>query len=134
MTLDDAVSPEFHRSGFACCCCTALLEFCVCGIRLGRIVQEKVAKRFYVNGMVQGVGYRFFAVRSAERLGITGWVKNLGDGRVEAYAIGSPDALKKFRSELKRGPTGAIVDDVYEEEMAVDPEFAKHFTIEHEGW
>jgi acylphosphatase len=97
-------------------------------------VQEKIAKRFFVSGMVQGVGYRFFAIRTAERLGITGWVKNLRDGRVEAYAIGSPKALKEFRRELERGPMGAMVDDVGEDDAEVDAQFAKYFTIEHEGW
>jgi acylphosphatase len=97
-------------------------------------VQEKIAKRFFVSGMVQGVGYRFFAARTAERLGVTGWVRNLRDGRVEAYAIGSPKAVKDFRRELERGPTGAVVDDVSEDDAEVDPQFAKRFTIEHEGW
>jgi acylphosphatase len=97
-------------------------------------VQDKIAKRFFVSGMVQGVGYRFFATRSAARLGVAGWVKNLGDGRVEVYAIGAHHALNSFRSELERGPTGAMVDGVLEEEAAIDPEFAKRFTIEHEGW
>ena len=84
--------------------------------------------------MVQGVGYRFFATRTAERLGLTGWVKNLRDGRVEVYAIGSPTALKGFRRELERGPAGAIVDDVREEQSEIDAQYANHFTIEHEGW
>lgn len=97
-------------------------------------MQEKIAKRFFVSGMVQGVGYRFFATRTAERLGVTGWVKNLRDGRVEVYAIGSPKALKDFRRELGRGPAGATVDDVGEENADVDPQYASRFTIEHEGW
>lgn len=97
-------------------------------------MQEKIAKRFFVSGMVQGVGYRFFATRLAERLGITGWVKNLEDGRVEVYAIGARDNLKDFRSKLEQGPTGAMVGGVREEEAEIEPEFAKRFTIEHEGW
>jgi acylphosphatase len=43
------------------------------------------AKRFYVSGYVQGVGYRFFARRAAGKLGVRGFVKNLRDGRVEVY-------------------------------------------------
>ena len=97
-------------------------------------MQEKIAKRFFVSGMVQGVGYRFFAMRLAERLGIAGWVKNLEDGRVEVYAIGPRDKLKDFRSKLEQGLTGAMVDGVREEEATLEPEFAKSFTIEHEGW
>lgn len=97
-------------------------------------MQDRVAKRFLVSGIVQGVGYRFFAVRSAERLGITGWVKNLRDGRVEAYAIGSAKTLKDFRRELERGPAGAMVDDVREEQAEIDPRFENGFRIEHESW
>lgn len=97
-------------------------------------MQDKVAKRFFVSGMVQGVGYRLFAARIAERLSITGWVKNLGDGRVEAYAIGSAKALKDFRRQLERGPAGATVDDVCEEQAEVDQQFESRFAIVHEGW
>lgn len=97
-------------------------------------MQEKIAKRFFVSGMVQGVGYRFFATRAAERLGVTGWVKNLRDGRVEVYAIGSPKALKDLRRELERGPAGATVDEVGEEQSEIDAQHANRFTIEHEGW
>jgi len=97
-------------------------------------VQDKVAKRFFVSGTVQGVGYRFFTVRLAGRLGVTGWVKNLGDGRVETYAIGSAKVLKDFRRELERGPAGAIVDDVSEEQVDVDPQFENGFRVEHEDW
>jgi hypothetical protein len=49
---------------------------------------ETQAKRFFVSGMVQGVGFRFFAERTAASLGVGGYVKNLFDGRVEVYAIG----------------------------------------------
>lgn len=100
----------------------------------GRIVQEKIARRYFVSGMVQGVGYRFFATRLAERLGVAGWVKNLADGRVEVYAIGTREALKGFRSELERAPRGAIVEDVREEDAKVDTEFASRFTIGHDRW
>ncbi|HKS66227.1 MAG TPA: acylphosphatase [Candidatus Acidoferrales bacterium] len=97
-------------------------------------MREKIARRYFISGMVQGVGYRFFATRSAERLGIAGWVKNLEDGRVEVYAVGSEQELKDFRLELERGPRGAMVEDIREEDAAVDAEFASRFRIEHEGW
>jgi acylphosphatase len=84
--------------------------------------------------MVQGVGYRFFAIQAAERLGLTGFAKNLRDGRVEVYAIGPPEKLSSLRSALKRGPTAASVDEVSEEEAEVDPRFAKRFSIEHDSW
>ncbi len=50
----------------------------------------------YYSGMVQGVGFRYTAQDSASRLGLTGWVKNLRDGRVEVVAEGSEELLKKF--------------------------------------
>lgn len=84
--------------------------------------------------MVQGVGYRFFATRSAQRLGLTGYVRNLHDGRVEIYAIGPDPALASLRRELERGPSGAVVEKVSEEEAALDFQFANDFSIEHEGW
>jgi len=84
--------------------------------------------------MVQGVGYRFFAVRLAEHLGLSGFVKNLRDGRVEVYAVGPRETLAALRRELERGPSGAMVEEVMEEEAAFDPQFENGFSIEHEGW
>ena len=83
--------------------------------------------------MVQGVGYRFFATRLAHRLGLTGYVQNLRDGRVEVYAIGPASAHASLRRELGRGPSGAVVDDVIQEEATLDQQFANDFSIEHEG-
>ena len=82
--------------------------------------------------MVQGVGYRFFAQRVAGRIGVAGYVKNLRDGRVEVYAIGTAEQLRGLRDELKRGPRAAEVSDVNEEEQPVNPQFADGFGIEHE--
>jgi acylphosphatase len=97
-------------------------------------VKESTARRYFVSGMVQGVGFRFFAIRLAERLGLAGFVKNLRDGRVEVYAIGPSAALAALRRELERGPSGAIVHNVAEEEAPLDPQFEKGFSIEHDGW
>ena len=91
------------------------------------------AKRFYISGMVQGVGYRFFAQRVAERLGVAGYVKNLDDGRVEVYAIGSSEQLGALRAELERGPRGASIEAVEEEPAEVLPRYAGRFSIE-QGW
>ena len=82
--------------------------------------------------MVQGVGYRFFAQRTAERLGVAGFVKNLRDGRVEVYAIGTTDQLQSMRAELERGPHAACVSAVTEEQAAVAPRYANRFGIEHD--
>jgi acylphosphatase len=89
------------------------------------------AKRYFVAGTVQGVGFRFFARRTARRLGLAGYAKNLGDGRVEAYAIGPREALEEFQTQLGRGPAGASVSSVAEEEAQIEPRFAEGFSIEY---
>ena len=98
-------------------------------------VPEKLqAKRFHVSGMVQGVGYRYFAMRIAERLNLAGYVKNLRDGRVEVYAIGSAEQLNTLRAELERGPRAASISSVSEEDAAIVPRYAKSFSVEFDGW
>ena len=52
--------------------------------------ETKQAKRYFVSGMVQGVGYRYFTQAAAEKLRVTGFVRNLSDGRVEVFAVGTP--------------------------------------------
>ena len=90
------------------------------------------AKRFIVSGMVQGVGFRFFAQRVAEHLGIAGYVKNLRDGRVEVYVIGTAKQLGALREALERGPSAASVSAVTEEDAEVLPRYATQFSIEHD--
>jgi acylphosphatase len=82
--------------------------------------------------MVQGVGYRYFAQRVAGQLGITGYAKNLSDGRVEVYAAGKPDALESFRESLERGPKFAEVTSVEVEDHPIDKRYADSFSIEHD--
>lgn len=94
--------------------------------------ETQVARRYFVSGMVQGVGYRYFARQLAQRLGIAGYVKNLRDGRVEVYAIGPAPVLASLRTELERGPNGASVAGVTEEETLVDPKFAARFSVERD--
>jgi acylphosphatase len=93
--------------------------------------QTRESRRYFVSGMVQGVGYRYFAMRVAQRLGLGGYAKNLPDGRVEAYAVGSASKLSEFRKELERGPQGATVASVAEEEASLNPIFERGFSIEH---
>jgi acylphosphatase len=77
----------------------------------------RIARRFIVKGRVQGVGYRFFAIRAANRLGVVGRVRNLSDGSVEAVAEGTPEAVDEFRAELWRGPAYAQVTAVDETDL-----------------
>jgi acylphosphatase len=67
------------------------------------------AYRYLVSGRVQGVGYRYFALREAEALGVTGFARNLPDGRVEVVAEGSDEALAAFEGRLQAGPGFASV-------------------------
>jgi len=95
--------------------------------------QEPRAKRYYVSGIVQGVGYRYFAQRMAVRLGISGYTRNLSDGRVEVYAIGSAEQMDTLRNALRRGPRMSSVQ--YVEELDADflREHANGFFIESDG-
>ena len=66
----------------------------------------------FLSGRVQGVAFRYFAQRQAVQMNITGWVKNLYDGRVEVLAEGRKDDLERFLDELGRGPRLSKVDNV----------------------
>jgi acylphosphatase len=68
-----------------------------------------VARRFVISGRVQGVGFRWFAKDVAQREGVTGWVRNLPDGRVEAFVEGESDAVIRVERSLRTGPRGARV-------------------------
>jgi len=65
-----------------------------------------------VKGIVQGVGFRYFVIRNAERLNLKGYVRNRPDGDVEVEAEGDDAALQSLIDELHRGPHLARVDDV----------------------
>ena len=73
-----------------------------------------------MRGRVQGVGFRDWAQRAAAKLGVTGYVRNLDDGRVEVYAVASPDKLSDFAAALRKGPLVADVRGVEEQEAAVE--------------
>lgn len=77
------------------------------------------ARHFRVSGRVQGVGYRAFAVRAAAGTGVRGYVRNLSDGRVEVYAIGTSAQLDELAGLLRQGPRWAGVRGVECQEAAV---------------
>jgi len=93
---------------------------------------NRIARRYFISGIVQGVGFRYFARDEAERLHVSGYVRNLRDGRVEVYAIGTPDKLARLRTLLERGPRGAMVQHVVEESAELDPQFAEDFSITYD--
>jgi acylphosphatase len=83
-----------------------------------------VARRFIVSGRVQGVGFRYFAIRAARQTGVVGTVRNLPDGTVEAIAEGSQDSVAEFRRALERGPSYGNVLRVDEIEMQPSGRYA----------
>jgi acylphosphatase len=97
------------------------------------VAETRQARRYFVSGVVQGVGYRFFARDAAERLSIAGFVRNRYDSRVEVYAIGRPEQLGALRAVLARGPWAGRVERVEEEPAGVDPHYAEGFAIEEDA-
>ncbi len=67
------------------------------------------AKRYVVRGRVQGVGYRYFVEKHAQRMGLRGYAKNLDDGTVEVIAAGGLPALQELEGLLRKGPRLALV-------------------------
>jgi len=66
-------------------------------------------RNYLISGLVQGVGFRYFAQRAARAAGITGWARNLDDGRVEVHANGTARQLDDFEARLREGPPYADV-------------------------
>ncbi|HEX5824590.1 MAG TPA: acylphosphatase [Candidatus Limnocylindrales bacterium] len=78
-----------------------------------------------VRGRVQGVGYRYFVLRLAGRLGLTGWVANRPDGSVHCVVEGPPDVLDGIELALRDGPPGAVVDAVQAVRMPATGRFER---------
>ena len=77
------------------------------------------ARRWFVHGTVQGVGFRWFVEKNANEIGVRGWVRNEDDGRVQVYAVGTHDQLNVLAARLHRGPLHAEVRGVEEHEAPV---------------
>ncbi len=71
-----------------------------------------IQAHLYISGYVQGVGYRYSAIRAAQHLGVCGWVKNLRDGRVEAVIEGAQTDVEQMIDWCREGPSGAVVSGV----------------------
>jgi acylphosphatase len=87
-------------------------------------MSEKARLHAVITGRVQGVAYRYFAQRHAQACGVTGWVRNLFDGRVEILAEGERERLDLFLTRLREGPRMAAVDAVDVRWDAYTGEFA----------
>jgi acylphosphatase len=83
-----------------------------------------------VHGLVQGVNFRYYTIRAAQRLGLAGWVANRWDGTVEAVAEGQREALDQFRAFLHRGSPSSVVEQVDIEWEPPTGEFER-FGIQH---
>lgn len=82
----------------------------------------------FVSGSVQGVGFRQFVQHFAKKFALTGWAKNLSDGRLEIVLRGEEKKVKKLVSLCRKGPFLARVRDVQAVEEKNEPEFSE-FTI-----
>jgi acylphosphatase len=81
------------------------------------IMHDKFGMHCLVSGLVQGVWFRAGTNDTANQLGLSGWVRNLPDGRVEVMAFGSKEAVLELYEWLKKGPPRAKVEDLTFEEI-----------------
>ena len=77
-------------------------------------------RRFLVSGRVQGVAYRAWTKLEARALGLTGWARNLADGRVEVVVCGQPAAVTALHAKLAEGPPAARVTSVEAADHPID--------------
>ncbi len=87
----------------------------------------------WVNGRVQGVGFRAFVQQQGYLLGLTGWVRNVGYNSVETVAEGRRDALERFVEAVRQGPRAARVDEIRVAWETPSGEFHK-FDVRHSVW
>ena len=80
-----------------------------------------MSRRYVISGRVQGVGFRYFVLRRAEALGVTGWVRNLASGSVEVEATGTAQQLEGLEELLWQGPRFSNVTNVDKTEIPVEP-------------
>ncbi len=74
--------------------------------------EQPAAYHAIIQGRVQGVGFRYFVLEQAQRLELTGWVRNRIRGEVEVHAEGSRPALQNLLIQLERGPSMADVTNI----------------------
>ena len=87
-----------------------------------------LARRYLLEGRVQGVGFRYFVFRVAQSFGVLGWVKNLKNGMVKIHAQGDKETLMLFEAEIRSGPPFAIVENIQEDDIQIED--FKDFFIE----
>jgi acylphosphatase len=85
-----------------------------------RAIGVKTTRHLIIHGRVQGVGYRAYMRMEADRLSVTGWVRNRADGTVEAMIHGSPEDVSKLLEWARRGPPAARVTSIEVTEASGD--------------
>ena len=75
-------------------------------------LEDTLTVKMKITGKVQGVGFRYFVLRQAQKLGINGWVSNKYNGDVEALAQGEKADLEQFIAKVKEGPSFSRVEDI----------------------
>jgi acylphosphatase len=93
------------------------------------VKEPKQARKYLISGTVQGVGFRYFTQRAAAKIKVGGYVRNLSDGRVEVFVMGTTQQLGELRSELERGPRFSSVAEVREEMASPDAQYDGVFVI-----
>ena len=88
-------------------------------------------RRWTLTGRVQGVGFRWFALKEAQAMGIRGWVANTADGAVEVVGLATPETLDLFEATLAKGPPSSRVTRIVTENVPHDSVESKSFTIKH---
>jgi acylphosphatase len=84
---------------------------------------ERARLHAFVNGSVQGVGFRMFVLEHAQSMRLTGWVRNTFDGRVEVLAEGPRLKLEQLLEKLRGGPRSAFVTEVHQDWQPATGEF-----------
>lgn len=77
--------------------------------------------RVRIEGQVHGVGYRYWTEGAAAELGLSGWVRNLSDGSVEAVFSGEPAKVEAMIERCRKGPRSAVVKSLSVEDQAASP-------------
>ncbi len=89
---------------------------------------QKLQMHALIKGRVQAVGFRYFTLKSAQENNLTGWVRNLRDGRVEVLAEGVQDHLNQLLADLRQGPISSDVENVEVNFSKANGEF-KDFSV-----
>ncbi|HET9354951.1 MAG TPA: acylphosphatase [Sphingomicrobium sp.] len=88
-----------------------------------------IARRVRITGHVQGVFFRAWTREQADRLGVTGWVRNCADGSVEAHVEGGETAVEQMIALLRVGPPAALVEGV--DSVETEPNGSEGFAVRH---